>query len=345
MIIKFYEKFAPYEIHNRSVLKLEKDLEDHQDRKLRPILFEGQGIGRVFDDHRKNLKQKLVENYFNTDVPRIEELAEKLDRTAVRIERSIATFKEDRAARYFLTSKIKFTDDKLHGPVTGFVNRLYENVYTSVAFEAALICTLFILCELVNEEKKQKGKQPVNVESIADEYLEQLNSYFVPKTNTGIKMLVGMFKGTMASPPTAWDVTPSNSTHGSVVVRGEMQPDQWPKYKYLLLEIWNPTDQELATIVNEERDKCRGQIFMSLYKLNRNQYAKDNSIHEEKLEATDRDKIFNYSYTSFHTFLGNAGILVSDRPQQKDLLTLLDDFNDDASAEDETSEEWPNGEE
>ena len=57
-IISAYEKFALFESHNRAALDLASQLEVDRDRKLRPILFEGQGIGRVFESHRANLREK-----------------------------------------------------------------------------------------------------------------------------------------------------------------------------------------------------------------------------------------------------------------------------------------------
>ena len=73
-IVSVFERFLPYEAHNRAVLALEERLGSFEDRKLRPILFEGQGINRVFDTYRENLEQKLRDNVFEANVPKIREV-------------------------------------------------------------------------------------------------------------------------------------------------------------------------------------------------------------------------------------------------------------------------------
>lgn len=99
-IIGMLEKFEPINRHNEAVIEIGEQLEREHDRQLKPILLEGQGIGRVFEAHRTNLRQKLQSGYFRTDVPEIEASARRLDATAARITDAVARLHEERASRF-----------------------------------------------------------------------------------------------------------------------------------------------------------------------------------------------------------------------------------------------------
>jgi hypothetical protein len=99
-LIRAFEAFAPSEVHNRAVLQLEARIQRYQDRQLRPIILEGQGLSRVFESHRSNLRQKLKEGYFSTDVPTIEEALARLNATGERIEDAFKELVDNRAEQY-----------------------------------------------------------------------------------------------------------------------------------------------------------------------------------------------------------------------------------------------------
>ena len=98
-IVQIFEKFLPYEIHNKAVLNLEYKVESNEDRQLKPILFEGQGIIRVFDSHRDYLKSEIKEGKF-INIPEVESISKKLDATAERVFKAIEKFKENRVELY-----------------------------------------------------------------------------------------------------------------------------------------------------------------------------------------------------------------------------------------------------
>lgn len=129
-IISVFEKFSPYETHCRAVLDLEQRLEAHEDRKLRPILFEGQGIGRVFNTHRESLKQKLQEGEFQTDVPKIESICKQLDATAERIDKNLTFLRNERANRFLSEvsdkKSLRQDEESWHPKVVSFLNDLYS---------------------------------------------------------------------------------------------------------------------------------------------------------------------------------------------------------------------------
>jgi len=174
--------------------------------------------------------------------------------------------------------------------------------------------------------------------------VELLNGFFVPKTLPQFKNLVMLFRGELNENVTDLRITPSSRTFWSVVYKGEMQPDQWPKYKYLILEIWRPKDSNLAESLSEERKKCRGQIFTGLYESYRDNHLREKTRNEEDLDSEERKEIFDGAYGAFSGFLRFV-CDGKDIPGKRDLKNVLKSGWDNARGEDEDEEFWESVEE
>lgn len=306
-IIRTLEQFTLYENHNRAVLNLENRIEANQDRQLKPILFEGQGISRVFEDHRTNLKKKLKEGAYSTKVPEIQSIAQRLDATAKRIEEGIESFRLERTELCIQTitdkSKLKNPSGEIPSELVRWFNDLYENVLTTVAFQSGLICGFFGEFEKANRDLIKSENASLDTEECFEEYLKQLNESFIPKTSSQLKRLVRVFTGEISGEIPDWTIVPTNQTFKEVVYRGEMQPDQWTKYKYLFLEIWQPTHETLQRTVREERHKCRQQIFSALHNTYKANYCREYSKLEDNLDKAELEDIFRRSFNAFAGFL------------------------------------------
>lgn len=92
-----------------------------------------------------------------------------------------------------------------------------------------------------------------------------------------------------------------------------MKPDEWPKYRYLLLELWRGTDPTIDEVVREERDVCRQQAFSSLYDKKTKDYCLGHQKNESDLVKAEWDTIFAATYESFDAFLKNLGLSVAER--------------------------------
>lgn len=315
-VISVFEQFAPYEAHNKAAVDLEERVEGFQDRQLRPILFEGQGIGRVFESHREAVRKKLSmtpeEGGFSTDVPQIEAIAKRLDATAKRIETAIAQFRTERA-EFFLSrisekGQIRNEEKKVHAALVKWVDELFQNVLTTVAFEAAIVCGFFGEIEKARSQSPQAIGGEIDVDAAFTEYITQLNSFFTPTTFARLKRIIRIFSGDPTGESVAdWRIAASNHTFRSVVYRGEMQPDQWPKYKYLFLELWNPSHEALSKVVDAERQLCRQQVFSSLYHHNKNIYCREHAKLEEDLEKSELATIFDRSLSAYNAMLKSLG--------------------------------------
>lgn len=344
-IVSAFQKFAPYAAHSGAVYWLSEQLRSQANTRVRPILFEGQGIGRTFAAHTANLAAKIESQEFGADAPKLREILDRLIGTQKSVDESIGKLKFERAERFLSNvsdkKALKSEEGVLHPRVIDFVNKLYDNVLTTVAFQTAMIAGFFSELERANLERSKQGHEPVDTQTAFDGFMADINGFFSPSSSREFKRLVEVFQDTLEGEIREWKITPSNSTFRRVVYRGEMQPAQWPKYKYLILEIWRGAGSELEASLASERDKGRRQIFASL----EHEYQKDfltrNLKREENLTSTDRNEITNAAYDAFKKFLRNVGWLAAEVPSKRALeeAPVVEDAAEAPAVEDE-SETW-----
>jgi len=323
-IIAAFEKFTWYECHNQAVLNLEKRIEANQDRQLKPILIDGQGISQVFEDHRKKLKEKIGSGGFSTKVPELQSIIQRLDATAQRLDEAIQDFRLERTSLCLQNitdkSKLRQNDEIIPG-ITKWCNDFFDNILTTVAFQSGLICGFFGEFEKANTNLIGEGKEVLEVESCFEEYIQQLNTFFMPKSSSQFKKLVQVFTGEISGEVSDWKVIPTNQTFREVVYRGEMQPDQWTKYKYLIIEIWKPTHEILEKSICEERNKCRSQIFSALHNTYKANYCRDNSKLDDSLDAREKEEILKRAFDAYSSFLKLVGAASLDKAAMKKAIS------------------------
>ena len=307
-IIRAFEEFLPYEYHNKAAVDLNAALHAHRDQQLIPIFFEGQGIFHVFQEHRESLARRIKNGEFGQRAPEMRSIQQQLDQTAKRVEENVFELKVYRATEYLSRisdkSKLKDSNGDWERVVLDFINKLYDTVYSTVAFQAALLCGFFETYEAANS----KGALSVSKEDAFTEYMSQLNTFFVPTTAAQVKRLIRVFEGDVSGDTAdEWTIKPSKSRFRHVVYRGEMQPDQWPKYKYLLEEVWEPSDPILQQKVSEDREYCRRQIVTALDEDEKDSYCRDQGKLESELSNKERENIFKRAHEAFSGFLQNLG--------------------------------------
>ncbi|UOM36712.1 DNA sulfur modification protein DndB [Acuticoccus sp. I52.16.1] len=323
-IVAAFERFLPFEAHAGAVLWLEQQLLSQSNTKLRPILFEGQGIGRTFAAHQENLAEKLGAGEFGSEATKIQEVADRLKATQKLVQDFIQKLRHQRAERVLASvadkRALRLEDGSYQPKVLEFINDLYDNVLTTVAFQSALVAGFFGEIERCNLSRTKDNAAPLDVTAEFDRYISELNAFFSPSKASDVRRLIEVFVGTPEGEIRDWKVGPSASTFRRVVYRGEMQPDQWPKYKYLLLEIWRAEGSELADSLRQERVKCRNQIFNSLLDEYRKDFLERKLMREENLTPQDRAEIADSAYESFRNFLKNVGWRYQDVPAKAALL-------------------------
>jgi hypothetical protein len=330
-IVSFFEKIKAYEFHNKAVLDLEKKIEVDQDRQLKPILFEGQGISRVFEAHRENLKQDIQKGVLER--PGIRSIYENLNHTAERVEKRIEGFRKERAElclEHISNGKNKLKSDSgdFFPEISKWFDRDFYSLLTTIAFQTGLVSTFFAEVEKLYNQNFQESNNIglENLEEYFEEYTETINNFLTPNTYPKFKKLVGVLTGEIQDSNDELKVISTNKTFRSIVFSGQMQPNQFPKYKYLLLEIWQPSDSGLAKVVSEERLKCREQVFSDFYDKQIEDYGKKKSKMIEQLTSEDKDSIFESSYRDYEALLSNLG--AEEKPDRETLKNWVNPVRD-----------------
>lgn len=203
-----------------------------------------------------------------------------------------------------------------------FLDELFQNAFSTVAFQVAVIAGFLGEIEYADKAKKASGQKAIDRETEFDVLIACLNKFFVPKTSSQFVKLVSVFAGDLAGDIVDWKLTKTPHTFREVVFWGEMQPDQWPKYRVILLELWRPTDHELGKRVEEQRNLCRGQIFNSLFERLKTEFLTRELKREEDLSAEDIKKLYEDTRKAIVAFLGGLGWAQKELPSLADIKSL-----------------------
>lgn len=304
-ILRVFYHFGAFKAHIDSTFVLSKIMEEKGDIDTSSMIFGGQSGIKVFLDHRENLVTKLKET------PKLPKLAAIVDRLNVK-KASLDNWEKElfslRAEKLLAGSAKKDLykteqDGNIHGRVVNLINQLFDNIFSTVAFQSAIICTYFNILEGHNGIGNEH-----NDTSTFDEYLDSLNKFFTIRSFDDFKKLVDLFIGSMEGEHAnelTKPITESRLSFRQVVSPSEMKPDSWPRYRYLILEIWNSqSDSELQGYINAELDVCRKQIFESLFSRNKKAFSQIENTPVDNLEFDQVEIIFNSTYEQYSDFLG-----------------------------------------
>ncbi|UXI00772.1 DNA sulfur modification protein DndB [Photobacterium sp. TY1-4] len=315
-IRKILETFFPYSCHCDAVLKLRTCVEEGGDTTIKSIFFDGQGVAKVFEKHRDELNQK----YADTPSKELQELLERVNNKSRAVENHAEDFKKIRFDNYVkpIQDKSKLYDEEKNfsAQVRDIILSIFDNTYTTIAFQSALVCSFFMALEQANDELDISGDLDVTEE--LDNYIANVNSFFSPDTFSRLKRVVSVLFGKMegSDASSLKFIQSSSDSFRGVVCRSEMQPDLWPKYRYLFLEIWEPISASLKEHVNKEARDCRALVFEGLYNDSLKKYIKQHMKTAVEISHKERLKIFDECFKAHKEFLknltGNVGILDED---------------------------------
>ena len=310
-------------------------------------------MSRVFNEHRKVLREKLKSRAFGGEATKVEEIINNLDSTARQIEQAVDWFRRERAANFLqkVSDKSRLRDGNGYfQKVVGFISHLYDNVLSTVAFQTAVMASFFSAIEQTTTIIRDVGGENADVTIEFASYLQAIDSFFIPESSAHFRRMIEVFAGNLDSDFENFRVTRTPFTFREVVYPAEMQPDQWPKYRYLILEIWQPVSATVRDVVARERDLCRAQVFASLEARKREDYLRSESKREEDLDHAERETIMKLAHEAFCTLLKSLGVERANRPTRLQLTALSATDNEAAPTTllDEAEETWeseePSGE-
>lgn len=302
IIEKIFNKLHPFTSFSRATIKLKQELENKHDTELEKILFDGQATSRTFDDFREGLNRRVQDKEPNWTTPEIRATLNEATGLFNKRKENVDSMKNNRASFLLesVTDKIGKqvnTQDGVVKPVKEAIDRMYENVFSTVAFQTAVICTY------VEAIQSALGSIKNSTPELLDEYIDAINSLLKPKNINCLKALLQTFEGGLEISDTQIKIVPGAPTFREVVLPGELQPAEWPKYRYLLLEVWKSTTVELQNFIDEDTQHCRASVAKSLYARKINDYCKEKRIDEAGLNNEEKLEVLIKSQTMFEEFL------------------------------------------
>lgn len=296
-----FGKLHPFAAFARATISLNQDLVSKRDTELEKMLFDGQATSRTFDDFREGLNRRVQDKEPNWTTPEIKETLARVNGLMVSRKATVEAMKATRAlfmldAMTGPAKKQVIADGVVAKPVRDAIDRLFENVFSTVAFQTAAICTYTEAIQIAF------GGIQHSTPELLDEYVEAINGLLRPKSISDLKALMHTFEGELIVDPDVKLIT-GGPTFRQVVLPGELQPAEWPKYRYLLLELWKPTAPELQAVVDEDRTRARAAVAQSLYRRRLAAHCEENRIDEANLTKEVKADILARSKSMYEEFL------------------------------------------
>ncbi|PQJ52130.1 hypothetical protein BTO01_23700 [Vibrio jasicida] len=309
------EGFYPYSCHCDSVIKLRTLVEEGGDSTIKSIFFDGQGVAKVFEKHRMELNQK----YANSPSKELQGLLEKTNNKSKAVDKYITDLKSIRFESYVKPlqdkNKLYDNDGNYSSDIQEIMQYIYDNTYTTIAFQSALVCTLFMALEQISDEFSTDS---INIEEELDNYILQINNFFKPETFSQLKRLFSVFYGKVegSDARSLKLVQSSSDSFRGVVCRSEMQPDLWPKYRYVLMELWSPQSVELKEYLTKQLSDYRQLVFEDLFNDAIKRFTKQHMKVASDISKEEKVDIFDNAYQNYKEFLknltGSANVLDKD---------------------------------
>ncbi|WP_434033269.1 hypothetical protein [Cupriavidus sp. a3] len=303
IVDRVFGKFHPLVAFSRAAIGLNKELTGRRDMVLERMLFDGQATARTFDDFREGLYRRVIDKEPGWTTPELKETLARVD-GVVRSRREMVESMKAERANYMLEqlspqAKKKFiADGHVVKPVREAVDRLYDNVFSTVAFQTALVCTY---AEAVQEALGGVDKSTVE---LLDQYIAALNKLFAPRNAEDLKRLLHTFEGLLEIESEVKLVL-GGPTFRQVVLPAELQPAEWPKYRYILIELWETDSEEIKSLIDVERKSGREQIAQALFRRRLRSYCEDERVPEADVDADIKDEILDKSKEMYEEFLSS----------------------------------------
>jgi len=116
-----------------------------------------------------------------------------------------------------------------------------------------------------------------------------------------LSVFLGSVSGTFGSQTMA--VSPSSSNLISIVFPHELKPDEWPRFRYILLELWRPTEERLGALVQKYRLDSRLDVVHAFYRQKVKIYCKDKGIEEKQIPDAQDAKLKKEAKNQFEAAL------------------------------------------
>lgn len=265
------------------------------------VLFDGQASSRTLDAFFDGLNRRISDGEQGwTTKDKKDELARVTGVRNVRMEtiRRLSVLRCQLLLR--LVEEKNLPGNPSHGVkdsvIVDLVDSLYENTFTTVAFQVALFCTFL--------EAVQRALIPDDeVEEELRKYVKDLNVFLEPSTGLGLERLAEVLDGRLVAEGGRLKRKPSKRTFREICINGELQPSEWPKFRYLILELWHPVRDGLTKNVAEDLSKGRQEIARRLVERRVKSYCEEEGVTIGDLDTSERLKICDRAKGDYQGFV------------------------------------------
>jgi hypothetical protein len=303
-IIKGFQEFFPYTAMAAAASDIEVNLRAQTDKRTHAMLFEGQGVLRVFRQYVEDLTKEAAEQ---RELKRITEASEldailnelkQLQETVTKFEGEFRQLRTQKLLQSVAHSKLPYLYSQ--------IDRLYKEDFTTAAFQIAFFATFFFMMEDYHGQNGDLRLTGDEAEmELFEEYLANLNSFFSPKSDAEVKRLLAVFLGTVGGTfgSSTMTVSASASNLRSIVFPHELKPDEWPRFRYLLLELWRPAEPRLSALMQKYRLESRLEVVHAFYRQKVKIFCKDKGIEEKQITDTQDAKLKKDAKAQFEAAL------------------------------------------
>ncbi|MES2670651.1 MAG: DNA sulfur modification protein DndB [Pseudomonadota bacterium] len=303
-----FAKFHPFSVHCVASLDTVARLNSDNRTKLRALMFDGQSSARTFDEFEERLDLKIAEDS-EWSAPELKSILQEVQANIREYQEEVQAFKAVRAKRFLELVKgphsklLRPSSDEISPIALEIINHLYSQIFTTIAFQTAVVLTLVEAYEAVHDSSA--GSPYVLTEADVDQYVADLESLFKPTSFSQFASLSASFNDELREQQGALERIPSRAKFSDVVVSGEMKPDEWPKYRYLLLELWRPTADAIKKVVEEDLKVCRASVMKAAFRRELHRHCEENQVQEQDVDAAQRLGILDAVVKNYEQLLGN----------------------------------------
>ena len=299
-IVRLLSHFPPTHAYACGFAASETEIGQHETPQLARVLYGGQGVANVLSEHVKNMgRRRGEEDPVATSTAAVEAVARLVH---LQEKQELYANKARSQAVDILLAELPEPDRmKLSSEARQGVVNILRSCRT-VAFQAALVCTYAELLDLwlLNQRELDPDLDfEVEASDLLEDYLASLSRLFKPTTLASLSDLLEILSGSaldLTTDPIGLQPTFNQSYQNVVLGGAELQPDAWPRLRYLLLELWRPKDEKLQKFVKEEVARCRGEVFAGAYRRLLLDKARDAGKAVEDLDAEARKEAFHKAF-------------------------------------------------
>lgn len=327
-IVAGLSDFAPYRANNMAALGLHQKLQAGAMAEFyRTILFEGQNMDQVFRDFVEGLKKELKEPG-RVRSPELKAVKKEFDEREKALKQEI----EDLVKRRLDFMLDRCPKDVRENPsLRAALRDLYDNTFTTAAFQTALFITFFAA---VDEENEARSKPPSITPALTDaevteafgKYLAQINDFFTTSSYDRLERVLGVYYGRVHKDEDGQVTVEkwSESLRG-ILIPGELKPDEWAKFRMIFAELWRPAHPDLKRRLNALREHLRKQALDNYHERRKRERAQTLAIAADNLSDAEKTRIkdeciqaFLFGLTQLHQLEG-AGLAKAEK-QLRDFL-------------------------